>query len=106
MVNVLAAIGVAQMETLPNFILTKRKNFQLYVDALDENLPCHLHGPSAEEESNFWFYPLLLDKGVAHLKEKLMSFLEENGIGSRPLWALMESLPMYNTCEKSDLSVS
>ena len=87
--NLQAALGVAQLESLPAFLATKLTNFRRYqqavagIDGLD--LP---DGPPYAC-NNHWFYPLQVDAmRYGRDRENLMSDLSEVGIQTRPMWQL------------------
>ena len=81
--NVLAAIGVAQLENLDERIAIKRANFARYEDALG---PFRLLGQPAWSESNRWFYALLCDS--AEMKRDLLAACAAADVQVRPLWYL------------------
>lgn len=95
MTNLQAALGVAQMEELPDFIGRKQRNYERYRAAF-EGFPLATLLPFREgTESNKWFYSLCLDRSRidAPLKEIILA-LREKGIESRPIWGLInEQLP-------------
>jgi aminotransferase in exopolysaccharide biosynthesis len=88
MTNVEAAVGVAQVERLKEFIRIKRKNF-LYYKKMLKGLP----GISLIEEppygfSNYWQYSLVIDEASPITRDGLMKALMKNNIECRPLWKL------------------
>ena len=89
MTNLHAAMGLAQLENIEANVKVKRKNFNIYKDALT-----HFKGLYFIEEpdyavSNYWFYSLVVDKESYGLsRDDLMYKLEDNGIQARPLWYL------------------
>ena len=95
MTNLQAALGVAQMEELPDFIGRKQRNYERYRSAF-KDFPLATLLPFREgTESNKWFYSLCLDRSRidAPLKEIILA-LREKGIESRPIWGLInEQLP-------------
>ena len=95
MTNLQAALGVAQMEELPDFIGRKQRNYERYRAAF-KDFPLATLLPFREgTESNKWFYSLCLDRSRidAPLKEIILA-LREKGIESRPIWGLInEQLP-------------
>jgi len=79
--NVLAALGLAQFETLEERLARKRDNFALYEEALGrENL---VQQPACCD-SNRWFYGYLCSDAAA--KEELLRACMEAEIQVRPLW--------------------
>ena len=94
--NLQAAIGVAQMERLSEFIEIKRRNAVLYRSLLNNIQEVEFLWEKAFAESNFWFYTL---KIPPKHKAQLMEFLISNGIQVRPVWKLIHTLPMYQNCQ-------
>jgi aminotransferase in exopolysaccharide biosynthesis len=81
--NVLAAIGLAQLEDLDERLAIKRANFARYEEALG---PSRLLGQPAWSDSNRWFYALLCDDG--DMKRDLLAACSAAGVQVRPLWYL------------------
>jgi aminotransferase in exopolysaccharide biosynthesis len=96
MVNVLAAIGVAQLEEIDNYVALKRKNFNLYKKALSDT-PLTLLDEPAYAHSNKWFYAVL----CRDTKEKnlMLEHLKRKGVQARPLWFLNHLQKPYAHCQ-------
>lgn len=90
--NIQAAIGVAQMERLNDFIAIKRENAALYRDLLAEIDGIEFLWEKLWAKSNFWFYTIRVPK--VH-KKNLIKFLLSKNIQVRPVWKLIHTLPMY-----------
>lgn len=101
MVNLLAAVGVAQLEQLPGFLKVKKENAELYSVKLMNSKMFEFYMPPENSESNFWFYSIVLKPEFLDLKGKCIDFLIDKGVVVRPIWKLMEDLPMYNSSLKS-----
>jgi perosamine synthetase len=85
--NVAAAMGVAQLEQLPGFIATKRRNRDLYIEALAGVPGVSVMDVPPGTEPNYWFYSLLIEPSEAGAdREAVMAHLASAGIESRPLW--------------------
>ena len=96
LVNILAAVGVAQMEEIENFVETKRQNFNLYKKLLTDT-PYTLLNEPYYAKSNKWFYAVLCkDKKT---KQRLLKHLNGNGIQARPLWLLNHLQKPYVKCQ-------
>jgi len=96
MTNLQAALGVAQMEELEEFIQRKQKNFELYCKEfkgfdLAEIMPFR-DGTS----SNKWFYSLKIDRSriKASMREMIMA-LGDKGIQTRAIWGLINEQKPY-----------
>ena len=96
MTNVQAAIGVAQMEELEEFISRKNKNHQLYCKLLADTKNGYILPFRENIRSNKWFYSFVLNKSICHkpVKEYIVG-LQEEGIQTRPIWGLIHEQKPY-----------
>ena len=95
MTNLQAALGVAQLEELPEFIRRKQRNYKLYCQLFDGFELVHMIGFCSDIDSNMWFYSLEInrDKVKATMRE-IITKLEKNGVQTRAIWGLInEQLP-------------
>ena len=100
LVNVLAAIGVAQLEEIENYVEIKRRNFNLYKELLVETHFTLLDEPDYAK-SNKWFYAVLCkDKKE---KEVLLQHLNSNGVQARLLWFLTHLQKPYVKCQSYEI---
>ena len=94
--NLAAALGVAQLEQLPDFLRRKREIAQTYDAALRE-LPGLAPPPRATwAASSLWLYTALegtADRGEA--RDALLDRLEAAAIEARPIWTPLHLMPMY-----------
>jgi len=97
--NVHAAIGLAQMECLDDYVEKKRKVAQRYSESFKKNEKILYPIESPVERSIFWLYTIFLQKDTNKEKSrKLISFLKEKDIQSRCLWHPLSQLPMFEDC--------
>jgi perosamine synthetase len=96
MTNLQAALGVAQMEELPEFIRRKQRNYELYRREF-EGFPYALLMPFREGiSSNKWFYSLCIDRdAVSASMRDLITALGEKGIQTRAIWGLINEQKPY-----------
>lgn len=94
--NIQAAMGVAQMERLDEFIAIKRGNAAIYKDRLLNLKQVLVFWEKPWVKSNFWFYTI---KVANTHKKPLMDFLLSKGIQVRPIWKLIHTLPIYKDCQ-------
>ena len=106
MVNILAALGVAQLEMLDSFLNIKRGNFYKYKEKIDKIEGLQLHSPTNDKISNFWFYSVVVEDEFPLTREELLQHLLNNGVDARPIWTLMEDLKMYKGSVKTNQHVS
>ena len=113
MTNLQAALGVAQMEELPEFIERKHKNYDLYKSLFDGVEHLKLLGFREGTYSNQWFYSLELDMEYLNgTLRDVITKLEQQGVQTRAIWGLihkqkpyedalayeMEKAPYYSSC--------
>ncbi|WP_075590622.1 LegC family aminotransferase [Labilibacter marinus] len=101
MPNINAAIGLAQLEKLNEIIKAKRKLAHKYAAFFTDNKIDYFVEPK-DAQSNYWLNCLVLKN-----KEERDSFLEETnkkGVMTRPVWELINRLPMFQNCMCGDLS--
>ena len=94
--NIQAAMGVAQMERVEEFIGIKRKNAALYRELLTGSDGIGFLWEKTWAKSNFWFYTIKVAK---QYKKSLMEFLLAKNIQVRPIWKLIHTLPMYKSSQ-------
>ncbi len=93
LVNVLSAIGVAQLEQLDAFIKRKNEISLFYRENLQNTGDIGFQKISDDVYSNEWLFTILTNQ-----MEELLKFLNKNMIMSRPFWVPMNKLPMYSNC--------
>ncbi|NBW79823.1 MAG: lipopolysaccharide biosynthesis protein RfbH, partial [Betaproteobacteria bacterium] len=83
-----AACGLAQLEKAPQFIQARKDNFVFLKDRLKD---CEefLHLPEATEHSNpSWFgFPITLKDSCPVTRLDLLTYLDQNKVGTRLLFA-------------------
>jgi len=98
MTNLQAALGVAQLEELPEFIRRKKVNYEIYKKEFSGFDLARLLPFRDGVESNKWFYSLEInrEKVKAPLRE-IITALEKKGVGTRAIWGLInEQRPYLN----------
>lgn len=105
--NVLAALGLAQLEQLTGFIAKKRDIAEAY-DAALQKLPGVTIMPRAPfTEPNFWLYTILLDPGCTLARRKaVIAGLRARGVEARPLWHPLYGLPAFKGALRYELEHS
>lgn len=113
MTNLQAALGVAQMEELPEFIVRKHRNYDLYKELFADFAYGQLLEFRKGTYSNQWFYSLEIDKNKVNgtMRDIIMK-LQDRGVQTRAIWGLiheqipyrryiaykMEKAPYYASC--------
>lgn len=96
MTNLQAALGVAQMEELPEFIKRKQKNYVLYKNLFEDFEYGELMPFRENTDSNKWFYSLKIDREYikASMREIIIA-LHDKGIETRAIWGLINEQKPY-----------
>lgn len=103
MPNLNAALACAQLEQLDLFIENKRVLADRYI-TLTESLGMSFVQESQDAKANYWLGALMLE----NLEERnaFLDFTNSNGVMTRPVWELMNRLPMFKDCQTDDLENS
>lgn len=104
--NLNAALGCAQLEQLPGFLRDKRRLFEQYQTAFANVRGVRLVAEPAGCSSNYWLQTILLDEANANQRDAVLAATNDAGLMTRPIWALMNSLPMYAAAPKAPLPVA
>ncbi len=97
MTNVQAAIGVAQMERLPEILQKKRELADQYKAFLDDIPSVGYQGEKAWALNSYWMFSILLDEKSEISKTELMKALSTSGIETRPLFYPLHTMPLYES---------
>jgi perosamine synthetase len=100
MPNINAALGVAQLEKLDLFIAKKRELASKYHTFFD-----HIGITSFREPehafSNYWLNTIFLKDRDE--RDRFLEYSNKNNIMTRPIWRLMNKLPMFTECQTGNL---
>jgi perosamine synthetase len=95
MTSMQAALGLAQLERLDEFVERKRKMGSLYTELL-KDVP-GLQLPLAKNdyaENIYWVYGIVLNDSLGIKADYVISELAKNGIGTRPFFYPMHQQPV------------
>ena len=106
MPNLNAALGVAQLEQLPEFLSQKRALFNAYASAFAQVRGVKLVGEPSSCTSNYWLQTLLLDASDLAVRDALLEVTNAEGLMTRPAWTLMHQLPMFRDMPRAPLPVA
>lgn len=101
MPNINAALGCAQLENLDKYVASKRKVAAEYIEFFKNVDGIDFFIEPENTFSNYWLSAVVLKD-----KEAQLDFLQqtnENGVMTRPIWELMNRLPMFENCEHDGL---
>ncbi len=98
--NVQAAMGVAQMEKLPEYVDIKRRNFRRYREEIHHINGLELAAAPPYADANYWFYALQIDAdNYGKDVEATMQHLSAQKIQTRPVWYLNHLQKPYAACQ-------
>ncbi|WXJ86736.1 GDP-perosamine synthase [Moorella humiferrea] len=95
--NLQASLGLAQLERLPEFLVTKRRNAAIYRQQLQgiPGLSWQQELPGAE--SNWWLFSILInEEKYGESKKAVMARLNSHGFQVRPLFKPIPLQPCYS----------
>jgi len=99
--NLNAALGCAQMESLPRLLASKRSIASAYAEFFAAANLTFVVEP-AQANSNYWLNALILEGKQA--RDLFLQELNKAGVMSRPVWRLMNELTMFRDSQSADLS--
>ena len=101
MPNINAALGCAQMEYLEEFVLNKRETAAQYAEFFKNTNDVEFFTEPTDCRSNYWLNAVIMKD-----KQSQLEFLQQsndNGVMTRPIWELMNRLPMFEHCQNDGL---
>ena len=97
MTNIQAALGVAQLERIEEFVAKKRWIGKMYQELLGDLKNVYLPIPKTEESDNiYWVFALVLKENYPKNAEQVMKELANHKIGTRPFFYPMHKQPVFN----------
>lgn len=94
--NLQAAVGLAQLERLEEFVERKREMGSYYTEKLQGVEGLRLPIAKTDYADNiYWVYGLVLDKEIQVDNKTVQSLLAEKGIGTRTFFWCMHEQPVY-----------
>ena len=98
--NIQAAMGVAQMEQIGDFLARKRTIARSYDEGF-RTVDGIIAMPSQTgTDPAYWLYTVLLQDGITlEGRKAVIDYLNRQGIGARPLFHPLHSLPPYAKCQ-------
>lgn len=101
MPNINAALGCAQLENLDKFIASKRQLALEYAEYFKHIEDIQFFTEPEDTFSNYWLQAVILKD-----RDEQQAFLQQtndNCVMTRPIWELMNRLPMFEHCENDGL---
>lgn len=104
MPNINAALGCAQLENLDRFIQSKRNVAAAYARFFRDIPGVQFFEEPKGCRSNYWLNAIILEDRTA--RDQFLEYSNDHGVMTRPVWELMNRLPMFENCENDGLANS
>ncbi|MDU0114560.1 LegC family aminotransferase [Psychrosphaera aquimarina] len=101
--NLNAALGCAQMEVLPTFLKQKRELAMKYKEFFKGSDFKFIEEPEYAQ-SNYWLNAIVCPDVAS--RESFLKATNKNGVMTRPIWKLMNHLPMFKNAKCGELQNS
>lgn len=102
--NINAALGCAQVETLPSLLAAKRRLAKKYEAEFVDMAGVTFLSEGEHCEANYWLNTLIFAEPAD--RDAFLAASNAQGIQTRPPWRLMHKLPIYRACPRMDLGRS
>ena len=101
MPNINAALGCAQLEHIEEYVASKRETAKAYEEFFKDIPEIEFFTEPKDTRSNYWLNVVILKDKDAQLN--FLEYTNDNGVMTRPIWELMNRLPMFEKCENDGL---
>ncbi|MGH3431045.1 MAG: DegT/DnrJ/EryC1/StrS family aminotransferase [Mycobacteriales bacterium] len=95
MTNIQAALGVAQMERIGEFLERRREIVRWYEGSVMQRPGVRLNRVKQWAKSAYWMVCLEVDRFDERSRDEFMARLLKRGIDTRPYFRPLSSMPMY-----------
>ena len=101
MPNINAALGCAQLEHIEEYVASKRETAKAYEEFFKDIPDIEFFVEPKDTRSNYWLNVVILKDKEA--QQSFLQYTNDNGVMTRPIWELMNRLPMFEKCENDGL---
>ena len=101
MPNINAALGCAQLEHIEEYVASKRETAHAYEEFFNSIAGIDFFTEPENTRSNYWLNVVILKDRDA--QQEFLQYTNDNGVMTRPIWELMNRLPMFEKCENDGL---
>ena len=102
--NINAALGCGQLEQLNDYVDAKRVLALRYKKWFENCGEAEFFSEPSGARSNYWLNSILLED--RRVRDQFLQYVNNAGVMVRPIWTPMHSLPMYQNCQRSDLTTA
>jgi len=104
--NINAALGCAQLERLDEFVQVKRALAERYINTFSNDEDIHFIEEPTGCHSNYWLGIAKLRVPSKAIRDELLTAANDAGFMVRPVWTLLNQLPMYKDCPVASIPVA
>ena len=101
MPNINAALGCAQLERIEDLIASKRATADAYKAFFETMEGVEFFAEPENSRSNYWLNAVILPDKSAQIA--FLEYTNDHGVMTRPIWELMNRLPMFEHCQHDGL---
>ena len=98
--NINAALGLAQLEKLDFYLEKKRSLAKEYETFFKSDIITFFREPD-NCRSNYWLNVIIFESLIE--RDRFLNESNSQGVMTRPVWCLMNKLPMFVNCHKESL---
>lgn len=99
MSNIQAALGLAQLERIEEFVEAKTRIFGWYKERLKDIEGLAMNEPGEGVRSNYWMSSIVLRKDFGIMRNEVIEKLKERKIDTRPFFIPMSDFPHFETAD-------
>lgn len=101
--NLNAAVGCSQMECIKGFLENKRNLANKYIEFF-RSVGVSFFKEPKDCISNYWLNCMIVNNREE--RDAFLKLSNDSKVTTRPIWRLMNKLPMYSNCESTNLDVA
>lgn len=101
MPNINAALGCAQLEHIEEYVASKRETAKAYEEFFKDIPDIQFFKEPENTRSNYWLNAVIMKDKEA--QQDFLQYTNDHGVMTRPIWELMNRLPMFEKCENDGL---
>ena len=99
--NIQGALGVAQLEQLPDFLQKKKEFYKFYRKKINSIPGLKVADVPDYASNNHWMTSIQIEKDIyGKSRDELMTYLADQKIQTRPVWRLNHLQKPYKDCQQ------
>lgn len=103
MPNIVAAMGVAQLEKVNEYVDIKRKNAEVYSSLLRNTNGITLPTEKSWAKNVHWLFSVLIEEQYGLCRDEIITLLKNRGVESRPFFVPVHQMRSYKDCKAGDM---